>query len=63
MAEEKSLATKLQDAQYKAIEAVNAIVECNDAEWQDRHAAIERVRLHLEARAEQSKPETGDWLE
>lgn len=57
------MATKLQDAQYCAIEAVNAIVECNDASWEDRHAAIECVRLHLEARAEQSKPETGDWLE
>jgi hypothetical protein len=47
--------TVLQDCTWRAIEAVNAIVECDDT-FEERHLAIEHVKKHLEARAEQCKP-------
>lgn len=50
--------TVLQDCAWRAIEAVNQMVEC-DASFDERHLAIERVKKHLEARAEQCKPRDG----
>jgi len=38
-----STATKLQDAQWRAIESINGLVEC-DAPFEDRHASIALVR-------------------
>ena len=48
--------TKLQDCTWRAIEAVNHMVECSEASFDDRHLAIERVRKHIEERAAQCKP-------
>lgn len=45
--------TKLEDCQFRCIDAVNKLVEC-EGDLDDRHRAIERVRKHLEARAEQT---------
>jgi hypothetical protein len=47
--------------QHRCIETINEIVECDDG-WEDRHAAIKLVRAHLDARAEQTKPEEDEWL-
>lgn len=52
-----SEATPLQDAQWRAIEAVNALVEC-DASWEDRYDAIDHVLAHLQARLEQTTAPT-----
>lgn len=58
-----SEATRLQHLQHAAIEAVNAIVECRNVSFEERHDAIELVRQHLEARAEQTKiVTTNPWL-
>ena len=48
--------TVLQDCAWRAIEAVNQMVECDEASFEERHLAIEHVKKHLEARAEQCKP-------
>lgn len=51
-----SKATRLQVLQYNAIEAVNAIVECQGVKLEEIHYAVQRVREHLEARAAQTAP-------
>lgn len=46
--------TKLQDCTWRAIEAVNKLVECDEASFDERHEAIEHVRKHMEERARQT---------
>jgi hypothetical protein len=50
-------ATRLQALQWTACETVNQIVECDEESFEARHRVIQRVREHLEARAEQTKPD------
>lgn len=50
------MATRLQTLQYKAIEALNAVVECKDVSFADRCNALELVLAHLQARIEQTQP-------
>lgn len=50
------MATRLQTLQYKAIEALNAVVECKDVSFQDRCSALKLVLAHLQARIEQTQP-------
>lgn len=47
------MTTKLQDLQYRAIETINRMVECDESSFEDRCRAIELVRKHLEERAKQ----------
>ena len=46
--------TKLQDCVWQALEAVNKVVECDEASLDERHEAIEHVRKHIEERARQT---------
>lgn len=47
---------------YKTISAIDGIV-MKIVDPETLSDVLERVRLHLEARIEQSKPTTGDWLD
>lgn len=60
-------ATKLEDVVWRAQEAINKVVECDDT-FEERHRALERLRAFLDARAEQTRPDSialadllGDW--
>lgn len=50
-----------EDAFYRAISAIDQIV-MQVADGPTLVETLERVRLHLETRIEQSKPK-GDWLD
>jgi len=50
------MATRLQELQYNAIEALNAIVECRGVSFDDRRHALELALAHLQARIEQTQP-------
>lgn len=59
--------TKLQDCTWRCIDAVNKLVECDEASFEDRHNAIEHVKKHIEERARQTggsialEDLLGDW--
>jgi len=48
------MASPVQDWQYKAIDAINQLVTCNDNA--DAVTALQRVQAHLEARIAQCQP-------
>lgn len=46
--------TKLQDCTWRAIEAVNQLVVCEEETGESRVEAIEHVKKHIEERARQA---------
>lgn len=49
-------ANRLQEWQFAAINAINNVIVCEGHRMEDRHNAINLIREHLEARAEQTAP-------
>lgn len=61
--------TKLQDATWRAQEAINHVVEA-DGSFEEKNLVLERLRKHIDARIEQTRPDgmafadlLGGWTE